>query len=178
MYSVVSNKIVNLTRKALKDQLFNGKIEEYLSYDSRPGGNDNISSIKQNLNQEDYTIKEKAKEASYKSNKMDKYENKIKDKTIKMIRKENDHKANNLFIKPNQEMEEIGILVNDFNKEANNKSNEIKRKIEEENVLSTETKQINDGDAIDHDENDNDNHEKERNENITIDHKYHKKESC
>ena len=163
MYSVVSNKIVNLTRKALKDQLFNGKIEEYLSYDSRPDCNDNVSSMKQILNQEDYTIKEKAKEASYKSNKMDKYENKIKDKTIKMIRKENDHKANNLFIKPNQEMEEIGILVNDFNKEANNKNNEIKRKIEEENVLSTETKQINDGDVIDHDENDNDNHEKYHN---------------
>ena len=48
IYSVVSNKIANLTRKALKDQLFNGKIEEYLGYDSRPGGNDNISSMKQN----------------------------------------------------------------------------------------------------------------------------------
>ena len=59
-------------------------------------------------------------------------------------------------------MEETGILVMDFNKEANNKSNEIKKKIEEENVLSTETKQINDGDVIDHDENDSDNHEKER----------------
>ena len=109
MYHVVSNKIVNLTRKALKGILYNGKIEEYLGSDSKSGGNDNISSIEQILNKEYYKIDEKGKDSSYKSNKMDKYENKIKDETIKMIRQENDHKANNLFIKPNQEMEEAGI---------------------------------------------------------------------
>ena len=60
MHRIVSNKIVNLIRKILKYQLFNGKIEEYLGPESKSGADDNISSIKQNFNKEDYKINEKA----------------------------------------------------------------------------------------------------------------------
>ena len=67
MHRIVSNKIVNLIRKTLKYQLFNGKIEEYLDPESKSGADDNISSIKQNFNKEDYKINEKAKEASFKA---------------------------------------------------------------------------------------------------------------
>ena len=82
---IVSNKIVNSRRKALKDQLFNDKIEECFGSDTKSDFNHSISSIKQNLNKEDYKISEKVKEASFKSNKIGKYENKLKDETIKMI---------------------------------------------------------------------------------------------
>ena len=78
---------------------------------------------------------------------MDKYENKLKDESIKIIRQECDQRANNLYIKPNQEMEEAGIKEKDINDEVNNKSNEIRKEIEEENVLSIETKQVNNGDV-------------------------------
>ena len=61
MYRVVSDKIVNLTRKALKIQLFNGKIEEYLDSNSKSSGYNDITDIKQNLNKEDYKINEKNK---------------------------------------------------------------------------------------------------------------------
>ena len=64
---------MNLTRKALKYQLFNGKIEEYLGPESKSGCYDDISSIKQNFSKEDYKINTKTKEASYKSNKINKY---------------------------------------------------------------------------------------------------------
>ena len=107
---------------------------------------------------------------------MDKYENKLKDESIKIIRQECDQRANNLYIKPNQEMEEAGIWEKNFNNEVSNKVNEIRKEIEEEDVMSIETKQVNNGDVSDHDENDSDDYKKEEKENIIIDHKYHKKQ--
>ena len=177
MYRIVSNKIVNLARKALKDQLFKDKIEEYLGSDTKSDFNHSISSVKQNLNKEDYKINEKAKEASSKNNKIDKYENKLNDETIKMIEQDIDQKVNNLYIKPNQEIEKVEIWEKDFNCEVNNKSNQIRKEIEKENVLNTETKQVNNDDFSGQDENDSDDYEKERKENIIIDHKYHKKQA-
>ena len=177
MYYVVSNTIVNFTRKALKDQLFSVKIEEYLGSDSKSGGNDSVSSLRQNPSKEYNKMSEKAKEISCKSNKTDKYENMQEDETIKMIRQEIDQKGNNLYIRPNKEIEEAKIWVKDFNSETNCKSNEIRKEIGDENVLSTETRQINNGVGSDHDLNDNDNYDKERREYLKIDNKYHKNQS-
>ena len=92
---------------------------------------------------------------------MDKYENKLKDESIKIIRQECDQRANNLYIKPNQEMEEAGIWGKEINNIVNNKSNEIRKEIEEEKVPSIKTKQVNNDDVSDHDENDCDDYEKE-----------------
>ena len=44
-------------------------------------------------------------------------------------------------------MEEAGIWGKNFNNIVNNKSNEIRKEIEEENVLSIETKQENNRDV-------------------------------
>ena len=74
-------------------------------------------------------------------------------------------------------MVEVEIWEKNFNNEVSNKVNEIRKEIEEENVLSTETKQVNNGDVSDHDDNDGDDYEKERNENIIIDHRHHKKQA-
>ena len=100
---------MNLTRKALKNQFFNDKIEEYLDSNSKSGGNNDITSIKQNLNKEDYKINDKTKEESFKNDKIDKYENKLKGETISTIRQEINHKYKNIHIKPNQEMVEAEI---------------------------------------------------------------------
>ena len=53
-----------------------------------------------------------------------------------------------------------------MNIEVNNKSNKIRKEIEED-VLNIETKQVNNGDVSDHDENDSDDYEKEEKENIS-----------
>ena len=120
------------------------------------------SVLKKILIKKNYKINEKAKEASYKSNKIDKYENKLKDESIKIIKQECDQRANNLYIKPNQEMEEAGTWEKDINDEVNNKSNKIRKEIKEEDVMSIETKQVNNGDVSDHDENDSDDYKKKK----------------
>ena len=85
MYRVVSNKIVNLTRKTLKNQLFNVKIEECISPEFDSYRNDNVSNINRNRNKENHKINEEAKEASCINNKMNKYENNLKEETIKIV---------------------------------------------------------------------------------------------
>ena len=57
-------------------------------------------------------------------------------------------------------MEEVEIWEKDFNNEVNNKSNQIGKEVEGDNVLTSETKQANNGDANDRGENDGDDYEK------------------
>ena len=52
---------MNLTRKTLKDQLFNAKIEECISSEWDSYWNDKFSNIKQNQNKENDKINEEAK---------------------------------------------------------------------------------------------------------------------
>ena len=74
-----------------------------------------------------------------------------------------------MYIKPNQEVEEAGcgkrILTTKLIIIA------TKKKIKEENVLSTETKRVNNSDVSDYNENYNDDNEKK------FDYKYHKKQA-
>ena len=73
---------MNLTRKTLKDQLFNVKIEECVHSEWDSYRNDKISNIKRNQNKENDKIN---KEASCINNKINKYENKLKEETIKIV---------------------------------------------------------------------------------------------
>ena len=120
MYRVVSNKIVNLTRKTLKDQLFNVKIEECVHSEWDSYRNDKISNIKRNQNKENDKINEEAEEASYINNKMNKYENKLKVETIKIVWQGIYQHFNNLNIKSKQEMEEAEVKEKTFNSKVDN----------------------------------------------------------
>ena len=78
---------------------------------------------------------------------MDQYEDKLKDETIKRLDKKLIKKLEfiyqtNLRNRGIRNFEKIN-----FNIEANNKSNQIRKEIEQENVLSSETKQANNGEV-------------------------------
>ena len=115
VYRVVANKIVNLTRKTLKDQLFNAKIEECINSEGNSYRNEKVSNIKRNQNKENDKINEDAEEASCINNKMSKYENKLKEETIKIVWQGIYQHFNNFNFESKQEMEEAEVKEKTFN---------------------------------------------------------------
>ena len=161
---------MNLTRKTLKDQLFNVKIEECVHSEWDSYRNDKTSNIKRNQNKVNAKINEEAEEASCINNKMNKYENKLKEETIKIVWQGVYQHFNNLNIESKQEMEETKAKEKTFNRKVDNKNKEV-------NVLYIESQKLINDNIYDHDEdNSNNDYEEVKEESMKSEHKYQKEQ--
>ena len=102
---------------------------------------------------------------------MNKYENKLKEETIKIVWQGIYQHFNNLNIEAKQEIEEAEIKEKTLNSKVDNKN-------KEENVLYIESQKLNNDNIYDHDEDNSDSdYEEVKEESMESEHKYQKEQT-